>query len=151
VALRRLRDASGHSIAAPRWFELLRDGKALPRDERAQRARYERIFNALRRAGIARKDLYAAWDFTVASTQSLTSRMLAIRNSAFAQLGDHNLADGTVSGRAPSFAVTSTDNLTPQLRRVQGTFTVPCYLTVCGAAATAGFSYSSHKPGALPR
>jgi hypothetical protein len=33
---------------------------------------------------------------------------------------------------------------------VQGTFTVPCYLLVCGPSATAGFHYGSHKPDALP-
>jgi hypothetical protein len=151
VALRGLRDSSGHLIGAPDWFRLLRDGRRLPIGERSQRARYEHIFTVLRRAGIARRDLYEAWDFTVASRKSLSSRMLAIRNNAFAQLGDNNLADGTVAGHAPAFTVTSTDNLTPTLRRVQGTFTVPCYLTVCGPAATTGFSYASSGPDALPR
>ena len=150
VVLRNLRDSGGRVIAAPRWFELLRDGRPLPPVERAQGARYARIFAALRRAGISRGDLYEAWDFTVASRQSLTSRMLAIRNDAFAQLGDHNLADGKMQGRAPSFSITSTDSLSPQLRRVQGTLAVPCYLELCGPNATPGFHYSSSKPDALP-
>src|ERR1700730_14596517 len=76
--------------------------------------------------------------------------MLAIRNDAFAQLGDHNLADGKVRGQAPSFAVTSTDQLTPQLRRVSGSFSVPCYLKTCGPTAGTGFSYGSADPHALP-
>jgi hypothetical protein len=151
VALRQLRDSSGHVIGAPTWFGLLRNGGRLPIGLRWQRARYEHIFRVLRRAGIARRNLYEAWDFTIASRQSLSSRMLSIRNNAFAQLGDHNLADGRVSGHAPAFTVTSTDNLTPTLRRVQGTFTVPCYLTVCGPTATTGFSYASSGPDALPR
>src|SRR5581483_9354132 len=55
-----------------------------------------------------------------------------------------------VQGNAPAFSVTSTDMLTPKLKRVQGTFQVPCYLVVCGPAATTGFHYSSSNPNALP-
>jgi hypothetical protein len=150
VALRGLRDAAGHVISAPGWFERLRDNRSLPAVERSQRARYERIFLALKRAGIARGNLYEAWDFTVASRQSLTSRMLAIRNDAFAQLGDRNLADGKVQGRVPAFSVASTGKLAPRLDKIIGTFTVPCYLVTCGAGATTGFYYGSHKPDALP-
>jgi hypothetical protein len=150
VALRKLRNARGKLIAAPKWFARLRDGRKLPRAERSQRGRYARIFAALKHAGIGRSGLYEAWDFTVASRQSLTSRMLAIRNDAFAQLGDKNLADDTVQGRAPAFSVTSDTTLTPQISDVQGSFEVPCYLTACGPAATTGFHYSSRKPDALP-
>jgi hypothetical protein len=151
AALRGLRGANRRLIPAPRWFALLRDGKVLPPAERSQRGRYTRIFDALQRAGISRNGLYEAWDFTIASRQGLSSRMLAIRNDAFARLGDDNLADNKLAGRAPAFTVTSSDALTPALRRVQGTFTVPCYLTVCGPSATTGFSYGSRAPDALPR
>ena len=150
VALRNLRTSGGKLIKAPAWFERLRDGRKLTRAERSQRGRYADIFAALKRAGIARSNLYEAWDFTVASRQSLTSRMLAIRNNAFAQLGDHNLADVQVQGNAPSYAVTSVAALTPQIREVQGSFQVPCYLTTCGLAATTGFHYSSSRPDATP-
>ena len=151
VALRDLRTASGALIAAPSWFALLRDGGALPAAERSQASRYARIFAALKRAKIARDgSLYEAWDFTVASTRSLTDRMLAIRNDAFAQLGDHNLADGIVQGHAPAFTVTSTDSGLTGFTRVNGTFTVPCYLITCGPTATTGFHYSSNSPDALP-
>ena len=150
VALRSLRTAGGKLIKAPRWFELLRDGRRLPRAERSQRGRYARIFAALKRAGISRGGLYEAWDFTVASRQSLTSRMLAIRNNAFAQLGDTKLADVRVQGNAPSYAVTSVSTLTPQIKDVQGSFQVPCYLTTCGLSATTGFHYSSSRPDATP-
>ena len=53
-----------------------------------------------------KSNLTLAWDFTVASEKGLTSRMLHIRDDAFAQLGDRNLADGKVEGNAPQFAVT---------------------------------------------
>jgi hypothetical protein len=150
VALRNLRNSGGHVLSAPAWFAKLRDGRRLPAGERSQRARYTKIFAALKRAGIARGGLYEAWDFTVASARSLTSRLLAIRNNAFSQLGDHNLADGKAQGHAPAFQVTSTTNLTAQLRDVQGTFSVPCYLVTCGATATTGFHYSSGMSDALP-
>jgi hypothetical protein len=150
VALRHLRNARGRQIAAPAWFEKLRDNRRLPRREGAQRARYARIFKALKRAHISRRSLYEAWDFTVGSTKSLTSRLLSIRNNAFAQLGDRNLADSKTQGSAPHYAITSTSVLNPQLRDVQGTFQVPCYLVSCGESATTGFHYSSRKRDALP-
>ena len=150
VALRNLRTAAGHVIPAPTWFERLRDNRPLPANERSQSERYARIFAALARAGVRRSNLYEAWDFTVASRQNVTGRLLSIRNSAFAQLGDHNLADGKVAGRAPGYTITSTKTISPQLSAVTGTFDVPCYLTQCGTTATTGFHYSSHKPDAVP-
>jgi hypothetical protein len=152
VALRNLRNAGGRVIAAPSWFAKLRDGRRLPANERSQRGRYDKIFKALNRAGIARSPLYEAWDFTVGSEKSLTSRLLSIRNNAFAQLGDHNLVNGRVEGHAPGFSVTSNAPLSsdPTIREVQGTFQVPCYLITCGDSATTGFHYSSSKPDALP-
>lgn len=150
VVLRNLRNASGQLIGAPAWFEKLRDDRWLPWDERSQRARYDRIFDTLRRAGIGRENMYEAWDFTVGSEKSLTSRLLAIRNNAFAQLGDNNLADGRVTGSAPAYTITSVGTLNSQVRDVQGTFNVPCYLDTCGPTATTGFHYSSSKPDALP-
>ncbi|HUE25206.1 MAG TPA: hypothetical protein VMP89_00415 [Solirubrobacteraceae bacterium] len=151
VALRNLRTASGKVIAAPGWFEKLRDGRRLPSDERSQLGRYKRIFAALGRAGIARSNLYEAWDFTVGSQKSLTSRLLSIRNNAFAQLGDTNLANGNVTGSAPAYTITSNAPLSgTNLRDVQGSFQVPCYLITCGPTATTAFHYSSSSPDALP-
>jgi hypothetical protein len=150
VALRNLRNSRGKLISAPRWFRRLRDGRRLLTEERPQSRRYARIFKALKRAGIARSNLYEAWDFTVASRQGLTSRMLTIRNNAFAQLGDRNLADNRVQGRAPAFTVSSVSQLGPQVRAVKGSYQVPCYLATCGPTATTGFHYSSSKSNALP-
>jgi|tagenome__1003787_1003787.scaffolds.fasta_scaffold20921656_2 hypothetical protein len=149
VALRDLRDANGKTIPAQSGFAKLRDGKA--------DARYERIFRTLSRHGIQRKSLYLAWDFTVASAQSLAGRMLAIRNDAFAQLGDRNLADMKVTGRAPQFTIDKVvetacaagvpvDDLNQGLlarcpetndkivRDVQGSMIVPCYLSTPACA-----------------
>ena len=69
----------------------------------------ESIFETLADAGIEREDLFLAWDFTVASAESLAGRMLHIRDDAFAQLGDHDLADLKVEGNAPAFTIASCD------------------------------------------
>jgi len=155
VALRDLRTSSGKLIKAPTWFARLRAGGRLPAAERSQQGRYATIFRALEKAGIAvNGSLYEAWNFTVESRQSLTERMLAIRNNAFAQLGDTNLADSVDSGHAPSFTVVDTKPLVSStgaiLTQVDGTFQVPCYLTTCGASTQPGFHYSSSKPDAVP-
>ena len=60
----------------------------------------ERIFKTLKRAGIARRELYLAWDFTVASARGLSGRMRHIRDDAFRALGDTDLDDLRVSGAA---------------------------------------------------
>ena len=71
------------------------------------------IFATLGEAGIAKSDLYLAWDFTVASERNLSERMLHIRDDAFAQLGDTDLADLVVQGTSPRFIV---DTITSRCR-----------------------------------
>ncbi len=101
VALRNLRRADGSVIPAGDAFRAYRDGEA-----RGARARHmNRLFRALGKAGIARDDLYLAWDFTVASERNLSERMLSIRDRAFAELGDTNMADVQVAGKAPTFVI----------------------------------------------
>ena len=154
VALRNLKTAAGVLIPSPRWFARLRSGRRLGATLRPQRTRYQAIFSSLRRAGVkANSHLYEAWNFTVASTQSETGRMVGIRDAAFGQLGDTNLADLKVQGRAPAFTVTGTVPLTAAAGTpvvaangdtftvVDGTYQVPCYLKVCGASARSGFHY----------
>jgi hypothetical protein len=104
VALRRMRDASGHLIEPQEEFRAYRDAiHTNDPDIEARRAHYESLFATLGQAGIARRDLYLTWDFTVASEQSLTGRALSIRDDAFSQLGDTDLSDRTVQGSAPTF------------------------------------------------
>jgi hypothetical protein len=152
VAMRHLKDKHGKLLSAPGWFEKLRDRKPLPRREHSQRSRYRGIFRALDRAGIGRHSLYEAWDFTVASRQSLSSRLLHIRDDAFARLGDTNLADGQVQGNAPAFHLDNeqADPAPGIAKYVTGTFTVPCYLTTHNCAIGGAFNYSSKNPAALP-
>jgi hypothetical protein len=136
VALRNLKDASGRTIQPSAGFRKYRDGiKTRKRLIERRRPHFERLFRKLGKAGVARDSLYLAWDFTVASSESLAGRMLHIRNSAFAALGDRNLKDLKVAGSAPAFTIDSVTDLTPAqddriARRVEGTLTgVPCFLT----------------------
>ena len=126
VALRNLKDSRGRTLRPNRAFRALRDRLPL-RSVNGRRAHFESIFRSLRRAGIGRRTLYRAWDFTVASGESLAGRMLSIRDRAFAALGDRELGDLEVEGSAPPFAVTGTTDL-GDVRRVDGSFTVPCFL-----------------------
>jgi hypothetical protein len=129
VALRDLRTADGATIPAGPAFAAHRDGTADPGDPRT--ADLAEVLSTLERAGVAREGLHLAWDFTVASERSLTERALAIRDDAFARLGDDDLADGVPSGAPPAFTVDAVEDLADgaTLRRVTGTLTVPNYLT----------------------
>src|SRR5215212_1753131 len=83
VVLRKLKDASGNAIT--------RKLGVAPG-----------LGGALRKARIKRRGIYRAWSFTVASERSLAGRMRHIRDDAFGGLGDRNLRDLRVAGKAPS-------------------------------------------------
>src|SRR5215213_5819104 len=129
VVLRKLKDASGNAITR-------KHGVA------------PGLGGALRKARIKRRGIYRAWSFTVASERSLAGRMLHIRDDAFRRLGDRNLGDLKVAGKAPAFTITKVTDLTPAqddriARQVDGTMTVPCYLTM--ACAPGGeFTFDKH-------
>ncbi len=128
VALRRFQDASGTVIPTTQVFRDYKQSITPPTPaEQARVPHMAAIFSELALHHVVRNDLYLAWDFTVASTQSLTGRMIHIRDDAFAQLGS----------AAPSFSVTtSTDFTSTQnanvAREVVGTFEVPNYLSGTG-------------------
>ncbi|MFM9054723.1 MAG: hypothetical protein ACKOQ5_07760 [Solirubrobacterales bacterium] len=131
VALRNLVNSKGRKLEAPSAFRYFRD--SIPSGQRAvnqRRRHFENIFRVLRRAKVERSSLYLAWDFTTASNANNYGRALSMRNRAFAELGDTDLANGVVEGVAPSFNVTSVsgDSNPAIARRIQGTFTVPCFM-----------------------
>ncbi len=140
VALRDMRDANGQVIAPSAGFAAYRDGTA--DDVRAPHM--ESLFTGLSDAGIERDDLYLAWDFTVASQRSLTEQVLGIRDDAFAQLGDTDLADVRIQGRSPSFEVTAVETFDEPVegtaRRVSGFVTVPNYLSTTSGGAGSVFN-----------
>jgi hypothetical protein len=135
VALRYLKTRDGETIRAGRSFRVYRD--SLPSRNglvERRRKRFERIFRTLRKAGVPRRGLYLAWDFTVASRRSITGRALHMRDRAFRQLGDTNLRDLRVRGRSPAFTVDLVQERSPAeddriARHIEGTITVPCFLT----------------------
>src|SRR5262249_14203283 len=84
VALRGLVDATSTPVAASSAFAAYRDGTCTTDATfESRREHMETLFNTLRRAGVGRADLQLAWDFTVASQQSIAGRMLHIHNDAF--------------------------------------------------------------------
>jgi hypothetical protein len=138
VALRNLKDASGATIPAPPGFALYRDG--VKTDVSAiedRRAHFDEILSKLQGAGIDRASLYDAWDFTVASTQNITQRMLSIRDRGLADLGDDTPGDEVMQGDAPGFTVTNVTDFgtdtsghgAQNIREVTGTYEVPCFLS----------------------
>lgn len=131
VVLRNMRNDAGKPIPANPAFAACRDGGGdLVLPQVAERcAELERnVFAPLAAISAAnplvdvpRDDsLFLAWDFTVASQQSLTGRLLAMRDDAFASL----------DGAAPGFTVDKVTQNPNDLvaRRIEGTFTVPSYL-----------------------
>jgi hypothetical protein len=135
VALRDLRRADGSLVHTTPVFRAYRDGTGAPTDApddfEARRPHHERLFDELAAAGVQRRDLFLAWDFTVASRRNTSERVLAIRDDAFAALGDTDLADRSVAGTAPAHRITKVTEVSdgPTMRRVEGTITVPNYLT----------------------
>jgi hypothetical protein len=126
-----------------------------------RRAHFEELFATLQRAGIARKDLYLAWDFTVASREGLSGRALKIRNEAFSELGDNNLSDLVPEGSEPRFipnadipddapeaaALDGRRDLGDSTR-ISGNISVPCFLNAPGcppgrSSASAPTAYRS--------
>jgi hypothetical protein len=149
VALRRLRNANGRVLRAGAAFRLYRDRKETNNKLiEKRRGHMNSIIRKLRKAGIRRRSLYLAWDFTVASERNLTERALHIRDDAFALLGDTDLADGIVQGSAPQFTVTSTEAVNDEPgvgMRIEGTFQVPCYLDSAGCEPGGKFTYASKR------
>ncbi len=103
--------------------------------------------------------------------------MLHIRNDAFRQLGDDELGDGIVSGRAPTFTLKRVIDYTCDQRKgtpfeadlvvvdaecpggqdgpiaydVKGTMDVPCYLSTPAARPRTRTSCSTRGPGCRSR
>jgi hypothetical protein len=156
VALRDLKDSSGSTIPAPPGFALYRDGVSTDVSAiEGRRTHFDEILSKLQQAGIPRGNLYDAWDFTVASTQNLTQRMLSIRDRGLADLGDTTPGDGNMQGSAPSFTVTDVktvdDGTNPltgshasqNVREVTGTYQVPCFLNSTACAPGGQFDLGS--------
>ncbi len=151
VALRNLRDADGELLAAPEVFAAFRDDTLTDNDAiEDRRPAMEALFEELADAGVAREELYLAWDFTVASARNITERLVHIRDEAFADLG----------GAVPDYTVTAVTDFAPcgddgcqegedeQIaREVAGTFQVPNFLNSEDGAPGSGFFYGEPNDG----
>ena len=143
VILRNLKRANGKRVDAGSAFAKLRAS-------RKPGARYAAIFKALAKAKVKRdRSLFLSWDFTVASRKSLSSRLLHIRDDAFKQLGDTNLADSTIAGGVPEYTLQEkplTGDDAKYAGRfahvLEGTVTVPCYLNKPACAPGSSFNYA---------
>lgn len=121
VAIRGLVAPDGAPIEPSRAFRILRDGDETPvRAIEDRRPAMEDIFTRLAAAGVERAGLQLAWDFTVASSESLTGRLVSARDQAIAANGPG----------APPFVVTSVEENPDEhiFRRVRGTYTVPLFM-----------------------
>jgi hypothetical protein len=146
VAMRNIKDGTGAVLEAPDVFRAFRDDTLTDNpDIEARRPAMEDIFTVLGDAGIAREELYLAWDFSIASVENITGRLLHIRDEAFADLGN----------AAPSFMVNEITDFAPCAddcaegenqyisRRVRGTYTVPNFLDSDDGGAGSSFYYAN--------
>jgi hypothetical protein len=152
VVLRNIVNSSGTPLTSSLVFRQLRDSPR-PMGEAMRRVtEYRPIFKAISDAGITKSSVYLAWKFTVASSKSLTGRLISMRNQAFQQLGDTHLADRIVQGRSPTFEIdhARTTDFTVQQnqylsRRVYGWINVPCFMT--GNGCGSGYSLNLNSRG----
>jgi hypothetical protein len=147
VALRNLRDAAGARVEPNPVFSALQS--RTPPTDRSLRKRWayaQRALLSLRSWRVDTSDLHLAWDFTVASRQGLTGRMLSMRDQAFSRLGD----------RAPAFTIDRVTDYTAEqnpriARQVQGTLNVPSYLNLpLGPPGSRLLLDASGRPRQLP-
>src|SRR5437773_2406279 len=140
VAIRNLVDALGHPIRPRLAFRALRDGGTEAEIARAcgtvcaaaiaaRLSGFQGLFQTLADHGVDPAELILAWDFTTASTQALTGRIVSIRDQAFAL-------------PTPTFTVTSVDDGPSHtgrdaniFARVSGTFQAPLFMTADAPAS----------------
>jgi hypothetical protein len=141
VAIRDVVDRAGRPIEPSDVFRAYRDRLDTGIDAiEGRRPHMDDLFRRLGRAGVERGGLALAWDFTVASGENLSERLLAMRDDAFRQLGT----------AAPRFTVTSNVPSTRAnlAREVSGTFEVPNYLT--GGGEPGSVLNNGNGPGSSP-
>jgi hypothetical protein len=129
VALRKLVDTSGAEIEPTDTFRAYRDRLGTEIDDiEDRRPAMETVFADLDGAEVDRDDLVMAWDFTVASAESLSGRLLHMRDDAFERL----------EAEPPAFTVDDDEPSDREgiARQVTGTYEVPMYLTGEGEAGS---------------
>ncbi|MEP1470105.1 MAG: hypothetical protein ABJK25_03965 [Halieaceae bacterium] len=146
VVLQNLVDTEGNPIEPSDAFKVYQE--AIPSDIteiESRREHFESIFESLSGHGIARDELYLAWDFTTASVENTSYRALHMRDTGLASL----------SGSAPAVTIESVvDNSVEDDRDIgrviEGTITVPNFMDNAEAAPGSRINYESDDPDALP-
>ena len=113
----------------------------------------EQLITTLQAAGIPRSTLYLAWDFTVASEESLSERALADpRRRARGARATRPRRRRSRQGERPDRSRSTTVNeFTPAqnaniFREIDGTLTdVPCYLNVDGCPTGSVFAHEPRR------
>lgn len=121
VAIRNVLDSNGQAIAPSPAFKALRDDESSEEASvELRRELYGDIFQRLQDAGVERSDLQLAWDFTTASVENNTSRMLHMRDQALAEVG----------AQGPTYTIddSQTDVDENVALRVEGKIQVPLFL-----------------------
>lgn len=136
VAIQTLRSKQGDELHPPAGFGAIKAGSQVRHPAlRALQTRYDAdIFEPLEAFGVAREELYLAWDFTVRSETDLTADVLSVRTQTLAHL-DANGPNLKVS------SVHTGDEIPPAARPylsrvVRGTITVPLFVSTPDAGAT---------------
>lgn len=145
VAIRDVVNSDGKLVDPSPVFAALRDRTPTKLGTvELRREKYADIFERLEDAGVDRSTLQLAWDFTTASTENDTRRLLYMRDQALAELGP--------SG-SPAYTITSIVDDPPNdahvKRIIRGTMTVPMYLssTVTGGTMTIGADHLPVRQG----
>ncbi|MEZ5381026.1 MAG: hypothetical protein R2754_04430 [Microthrixaceae bacterium] len=148
VAYREVLDDRGRSIPPSAGFRAIRDGVDLAEAELSDEAasaldgradQLAPVLEALGDEGVNVSELVMAWDFTVASTTSLSGRLLAMRDATLKHL-ENDPVQVTVTD-----TVENPKELPEGIgRKVSGTFTLPLFLAGDGTPGTA-MNYGKDK------
>jgi hypothetical protein len=131
VAVRNLVRSDGTAVPAEPVFAAIRDER--PSDipaVRAARRRLEPVLERLADFDVERDELILAFDFVVASDESLTGEMLSMRDQAFAWLDQQR--DAGVQTFEVTQVISRNESCdpagSPVWRELRGTFQVPLFL-----------------------
>ncbi|HEX6520299.1 MAG TPA: hypothetical protein VF070_09855 [Streptosporangiaceae bacterium] len=143
VVLRNLATSSGQPLPPPAGFaSMLSPVPSASQPLRDRWAEMRPLLRYLAFRGIGPQGLDQAWEFTTASTLSLTGQVLHMRDQAFAGLAGH----------APPSVITNVSNYTAAqnamiARVVDGYVEVPSYLNQAGGPPGSTLHYAGTDPG----
>ena len=140
VGIRGLDNTDGSAVAVSASFAALRDNRPFSPAIDARRASFEAdVFAPLVAAGVEREGLLLAWDFRTASGQTAWGDLRAMRDAAIAAAGPNGLG---------CTVTTVTEDATdPEIfAQIDGTFTVPNFLTTTADGHTAIARDASGNP-----